>query len=64
MAFRAKWIVLIYPPLQDEVAPQPGMGDLLISGKGEKGVQGPPGPAAPMSLFSKSGKFSDVSKVP
>lgn len=32
---------------QDEVAPQPGMGDLLISGKGEKGVQGPPGPGGP-----------------
>ena len=29
---------------------------------GLPGMPGPPGPAAPMSLFSKTNKFSDVSK--
>ena len=30
---------------------------------GLPGMPGPPGPAAPMSLFSKTNKFSDVSKL-
>ena len=45
-------MVLIYPPLQDEstgghFAPQPGMGDAMAQGRGEKGLQGPPGPSGP-----------------
>ena len=30
---------------------------------GLPGLPGPPGPAAPMSLFTKTNKFSDVSKL-